>query len=36
MADYFSRYFLDDSDGPVDIIEMNREVEQTGSKRKAL
>lgn len=36
MADYFSRYFLDDSDRPVDIIEMNREVEQTGSKRKAL
>jgi len=36
MADYFSRYFLDDSDRPVDIIEMNREVEQTGTKRKAL
>jgi dipeptidyl aminopeptidase/acylaminoacyl peptidase len=34
MADYFSRYLLGDSqEAPVDIVEMNREVEQTGKRR---
>ena len=34
MADYFSEYLLGDKDRPVDIVEMNREVEQNGSKKK--
>ncbi len=34
MADYFSEYLLGDKDRPVDIVEMNRELEQSGTKRK--
>ncbi|MBD0367164.1 MAG: hypothetical protein ICV53_13810, partial [Flavisolibacter sp.] len=36
MADYFSRYLLGDTDSsaPVDIEQMNRELEQSGTKRK--
>jgi dipeptidyl-peptidase-4 len=34
MADYFSRYLLGDNSQPVDIQEMNRELEQTGPKRR--
>jgi dipeptidyl aminopeptidase/acylaminoacyl peptidase len=33
MGDYFSRYLLGDTDQPVDIVEMNRELEQTGKRR---
>jgi dipeptidyl aminopeptidase/acylaminoacyl peptidase len=36
MADYFSEYLLGDTTKPVDMVEMNREVEQSGNKRKAL
>jgi hypothetical protein len=32
MGDYFSRYLLGDTDQPVDIVEMNRELEQTGKR----
>lgn len=35
MADYFSDYLLGDTAHPVDITEMNKEIEQTGNKRKA-
>jgi dipeptidyl-peptidase 4 len=34
MADFYSRHLLGNSNLPVDIMEMNNEVEQTGSKRK--
>jgi dipeptidyl aminopeptidase/acylaminoacyl peptidase len=34
MADYFSEYLLGDKDRPVDMTEMNREIEQTGPKKK--
>jgi dipeptidyl aminopeptidase/acylaminoacyl peptidase len=34
MADYFSQYLLGDWNQPVDITEMNREIEQSGNKRK--
>jgi dipeptidyl aminopeptidase/acylaminoacyl peptidase len=34
MADYFSEYLLGDRDRPVDIGEMNREIEQGGNKRR--
>jgi dipeptidyl-peptidase 4 len=34
MADYFSEYLLGDKDRPVDMVEMNREVEQTGTKKR--
>jgi dipeptidyl-peptidase 4 len=34
MADYFSEWLLGDKDHPVDIVEMNREVEQSGSKKR--
>jgi dipeptidyl-peptidase 4 len=33
MADYFSQHLLNDTDQTVDIIEMNREQEQSGKKR---
>ncbi|MEN9951356.1 MAG: hypothetical protein RLY85_2108 [Bacteroidota bacterium] len=33
MGDYFSKWLLGDFSQPVDIMEMNREVQQTGSKR---
>jgi dipeptidyl-peptidase 4 len=33
MADYFSEWLLGDKDHPVDIVEMNREVEQSGKKK---
>jgi hypothetical protein len=36
MADYFSEHLLGDTTKPVDMVEMNREVEQSGNKRKAL
>ena len=36
MADYFSEHLLGDNTKPVDMVEMNREVEQSGNKRKAL
>ncbi len=32
MCDYFCRYLLGDSDQPVDIMEMNREIEMGGTK----
>jgi len=35
MADYFKEHLLEGSDRPVDIVEMNREVQQTGTKRRA-
>ncbi len=34
MGDYFSEYLLGDSERPVDIEQMNREVEQSGNKRR--
>ena len=34
MADYFSRHLLGDHSQPVSITEMDREVEQVGTKRK--
>ncbi|GAC1418863.1 MAG: DPP IV N-terminal domain-containing protein [Flavisolibacter sp.] len=34
MADYFTQYLLGDWDHPVDMIEMNREIEQTYKKNK--
>ena len=34
MADYFSQYLLGDWEHPVDLVEMNRDTEQTGNKRK--
>jgi dipeptidyl aminopeptidase/acylaminoacyl peptidase len=34
MADYFSQHLLGDWNQPVDITEMNREMEQSGNKRK--
>jgi dipeptidyl-peptidase-4 len=34
MADYFSEHLMGDNEKPVDIVEMNREVEQTGTKRR--
>lgn len=33
MGDYFSKWLLGDFSQPVDMMEMNREVQQTGSKR---
>jgi dipeptidyl aminopeptidase/acylaminoacyl peptidase len=33
MADYFSQYLLNDKDQTVDMVEMNREVEQSGKKK---
>lgn len=35
MADYFSEHLLGDRDRSVDIIEMTREMEQSGNKRRA-
>ena len=32
LADYFSKWLLGDFSQPVDIIEMNREIEQVGNK----
>lgn len=34
MGDYFCKYLLGDFSQPVDIMEINREVEQTGNKRR--
>jgi dipeptidyl aminopeptidase/acylaminoacyl peptidase len=34
MADYFSEYLLGDSNRPVNIVEMDMEVEQTGNKKR--
>ena len=34
MADYFSEHLLGDKSQPVDMIEMNREIEQNGGKKK--
>jgi dipeptidyl aminopeptidase/acylaminoacyl peptidase len=34
MADYFSQWLLGDFAQPVDMIEMNREIEQSGNKKK--
>lgn len=33
LADYFSQYFLNDYNHPVDIVEMNREIQQESKKR---
>jgi dipeptidyl-peptidase-4 len=33
LADYYSKWLLGDFSQPVDITEMNREIEQTGKKR---
>lgn len=33
LADYYSKWLLGDFSQPVDILEMNREVEQSGKKR---
>jgi dipeptidyl aminopeptidase/acylaminoacyl peptidase len=35
MADYFSEHLLGDKDRPVDIVEIGREIEQTGTKRRS-
>jgi dipeptidyl-peptidase 4 len=34
LADYYSKWLLGDFSQPVDIIEMNREVQQTGPKKR--
>ncbi len=34
MADYFSEHLLGDHERPVNIVEMDRETEQTGNKRR--
>ena len=34
LADYYSKWLLGDFSQPVDIIEMNREIEQNGPKKK--
>jgi dipeptidyl aminopeptidase/acylaminoacyl peptidase len=34
LADYYSKWLLGDFLQPVDILEMNREIEQSGNKRK--
>jgi dipeptidyl aminopeptidase/acylaminoacyl peptidase len=34
LADYYSRWLLGDFSQPVDIVEMNREIEQSGSKKR--
>ena len=34
MADYFSEHLLGDADRPVNMIEMDREVEQVGAKKR--
>ncbi len=34
MADFFSEHLLGDSERPVNIVEMDRETEQTGNKRR--
>ncbi|GAC1431460.1 MAG: hypothetical protein NVSMB7_07540 [Chitinophagaceae bacterium] len=33
LADYYSKWLLGDFSQPVDIVEMNREIEQTGSRK---
>lgn len=35
LADYFAQHLLGDKDQPVDITEMNREVEQAGTRRRS-
>lgn len=35
MADYFSQYLLGDWNRPVNIVEMDRELEQTGPKKRS-
>ncbi|HVG41722.1 MAG TPA: DPP IV N-terminal domain-containing protein [Chitinophagaceae bacterium] len=35
LADYYSKWLLGDFNQPVDIIEMNREIEQTGPKKRS-
>lgn len=35
MADYFSEHLLGDKDRPVDLLEMNREMEQGGQRRRS-
>lgn len=34
LADYYSKWLLGDFSQPVDIVEMNRDIEQSGNKRK--
>ncbi len=34
LADYYSKWLLGDFSQPVDIVEMNREIEQTGGSRR--
>ena len=34
LADYYSKWLLGDFSQPVDIMEMNREIEQSGNKRR--
>jgi hypothetical protein len=33
MGDYYSKWLLGDFSQPVDIVEMNKEVPQTGNKK---
>jgi hypothetical protein len=33
MGDYFSKWLLGDFSQPVDIMEINREIQQTGNKK---
>jgi len=32
QADYFSKWLLGDFSQPVDVVEINKEIEQTGNK----
>jgi dipeptidyl aminopeptidase/acylaminoacyl peptidase len=34
MADYFTEHLLGDTERPVNMVEMDREVEQVGNKRR--
>jgi hypothetical protein len=35
MADYFSQYLIGDFSQPVNIVEMDRDTEQAGTKRRS-
>lgn len=35
MADYFKEHLLEGRNEPVDIVEMNREIELSGTKKRA-
>jgi hypothetical protein len=34
LTDYYSKWLIGDFSQPVDIVEMNREIEQGGNKKK--